>query len=558
MTAPRKRLAHRIPLRLRHHWKPAGSLAVGLSVLLIFFGDVRVTPFVTSASTADGDEITDNVTGAVDLFDDSRTHSIQLEYSETDFTDMMEKYQDEGEKEYIKADLTVDGVYLNDVGIRLKGNSTLQSLRGGGTGGGGRGGPAGQDGGQRQNTGAQNGGQQQNDGQQQAPQGGGTAAGGGMAAGGGGGGGGMTQFSLSASKPEELPWLISIDEYVEGRAYEGHRELSLRPGVDEALPLNEALSLSLMKKSGQTAEKFAFTAVKVNSRPVATRLMVENPSKDYADAELGGTGVAYKARAGSSFDYVGDDPTDYEESFKQLNLKGSQDLSPVMRLLKWVNQASDAEFAENLGKYVDVESFSEYVATQNLLLNFDDMAGPGKNYVLWYDLGTKKFSVLGWDFNLTFSGTATTGPDDSTSMGGGGGGGGVPGAAAQDGAADTPSGMPSGMPQAPGNGQQDGRPDADTAEAGGPGGGGGGMGGNLLKERFLAADAFDDAYHAAYKKLYQEFYASGYALDALDSLAAQAKRAGADTSGVSATAKSLGGTVTSRTESLAKNEVVTG
>lgn len=84
------------------------------------------------------------------------------------------------------------------------------------------------------------------------------------------------------------------------------------------------------------------------------------------------------------------------------------------------------------------------------------------------------------------------------------------------------------------------------------------MGGNLLKERFLAADAFDDAYHAAYKKLYQEFYASGYALDALDSLAAQAKRAGADTSGVSATAKSLGGTVTSRTESLAKNEVVTG
>ncbi|KQX62224.1 CotH kinase family protein [Streptomyces sp. Root1310] len=569
MTAPRKRLAHRIPLRLRHHWKPAGSLAVGLSVLLIFFGDVRVTPFVTSASTADGDEITDNVTGAVDLFDDSRTHSIQLEYSETDFTDMMEKFQDEGEKEYIKADLTVDGVYLNDVGIRLKGNSTLQSLRGGGMGGGGQGGPAGQDGGaqnggQRQNTGAQNGEQQQNGGQQQAPQGGGTEAAGGGAGVAGGGGGGMTQFSLSASKPEELPWLISIDEYVEGRAYEGHRELSLRPGVDEALPLNEALSLSLMKKSGQTAEKFAFTAVKVNSRPVATRLMVENPSKDYVDAELGSTGVAYKARAGSSFDYVGDDPTDYEESFKQLNLKGSQDLSPVMKLLKWVNQASDAEFAENLDKYVDVESFSEYVATQNLLLNFDDMAGPGKNYVLWYDLGTKKFSVLGWDFNLTFSGTATTGPDDSTSMGGGGGrGGAMPGGTAQDGAAGAPSGMPSalpsGMPQAPGNGQQDDRQDADTAEAGGPGGGGGGgMGGNLLKERFLAADAFDDAYHAAYKKLYQEFYASGFALDALDSLAAQAERAGADTSGVSATAKSLSGTVTSRTEALAKNEVITG
>ncbi|MFS8200365.1 CotH kinase family protein [Streptomyces sp. CWNU-52B] len=519
MTAPRTRLVHRVPLRLRHHWKPAGVLAAGLSVLLVFFGDVRVTPFVTSASTADGDEITEDVTGAVDLFDDSRTHAIQLEYSQTDFDDMMSKFQDDGEKEYIKADLTVDGVYLNDVGIRLKGNSTLMSLRGGG---GGRGGQ---------------------------PRGGGPRGG----EQGGGGGGGMAQFDLSADKPEELPLLISIDEYVEGRAYEGHRELSLRPGTDEALPLNEALSLSLMKKSGQTAEKYAFTSVEVNNRPAATRLMVENPSKDYVDSELGTTGVAYKARAGSSFDYAGDDPTDYEESFKQLNLKGSQDLSPVMRLLKWVNKASDKDFAENLDQYVDVDSFSEYVATQNLILNFDDMAGPGKNYVLWYDLGTKKFSVLGWDFNLTFSGTATTGPDDSTSMGGGGagagaraGGGGGP-AAPADGQQGAPPGVPQGA-----------RPGGNTAEAGGPGGGGGGgMGGNLLKERFLETAAFDDAYHAAYKQLYQEFYASGYAVDTLASLTTRAKQAGADASGVSTTAKSLKNTLTSRTESLAKNKVVT-
>ncbi|MGW1026351.1 CotH kinase family protein [Streptomyces sp. NPDC002577] len=590
MAAPRKRLVHRIPLRLRHHWKPAALLAAGMAVLLIFLGDVRVSPFVTSSSTADADEITENIAGTVDLFDESQAHSIQLEYDQTDFDDMMDKYQDDGEKEFIEADLTIDGVYLNDVGIRLKGNSTLQSLRSGSQGGGPQGGFPGQgnqqqEGGQQQNTGQQNTGQQDDD-QQQGQQGGGMMR---------GGGGGMTQFNLSASKPEELPWLISIDEYVEGRAYQGHRELSLRPGVDEALPLNEALSLSLMEKSGQTAEKFAFTTMKVNNRPAATRLMVENPSKDYVDSEIGSTGVAYKARAGGSFDYVGDDPTDYEKSFKQLNLKGSQDLSPVMKLLRWVNKASDKEFAQDLDKYVDVDSFSEYVATQNLILNFDDMAGPGNNYVLWYDLDTKKFSVLGWDFNLTFSGSATTGPDESTSMGGGGGGM-RPGATAQDGAettdgADTtdgaetrdgaaqgmpqggampsgaPSGMPSGMPQAPGNGQNGGFPGGDTAggdtagddaAGGGMPGGGGGLGGNILKERFLETDAFDSAYHAAYKKLYKQFFASGYAVDAVDSLAAQAKKAGADASGVSDTAKSLRTTLTSRTKSLATNKVITG
>ncbi|MGP2439879.1 CotH kinase family protein [Streptomyces sp. JW3] len=518
MAAPRGPLVHRVPLRLRHHWKPTALLAAGMAVLLIFFGDARVSPFVTSASLADADEITDDVTGTVALFDTSEAHTVRLEYDETDFADMMAKYQDEGEKEYIEADLTIDGVYLNDVGIRLKGNSTLQSLRGTSRGGAGAAGGAaggarptgapqpGGDGPQGLPPGGQDGGQPQ-----QQEQGGGGA-----------GGGGMAQYDLSASKPEELPWLISIDEYVEGRAYQGHRELSLRPGVDDALPLNEALSLSLMEKSGQTAENYAFTALTVNNRPAATRLMVENPSKDWVDTEIDDTGVAYKARAGGSFDYVGDDPTDYETSFKQLNLKGSQDLSPVMKLLKWVNQASDEEFAADLDQYVDVGSFAEYVATQNLILNFDDMAGPGNNYVLWYDLDTEKFSVLGWDFNLTFSGTATTGPDDSTSMGGGGGGG--------KGTDD-------------GDGQQQ---------------RGGGMGGNVLKERFLATDAFDSVYHSAYKKLYRSFFASGHALDALASLTAQAKRSGADGESVATAAESLRGTVEERTGSLARNEVITG
>lgn len=574
-TPPRKRLAHRIPLPVRHHWKPVGALCAGLAVLLVFFSDARVTPFVTSASAEDADTITENLPGTVGLYDTEAAHTFRIEYDQTDFDTMMKQYEKDGTKDYIEADLTIDGTYLNDVGIRLKGNSTLQSLRGSGGGpGGGAGGFGGPGGRQGEGQQAPQQGQGQGQGQAQGQaQGGQQAAGGGMRA----GGGGMAQYDLSADRPEELPWLVKIDEYVEGRAYQGHREISLRPGVDDQLPLNEALSLSLMADSDQPAEEFGFVDLTVNNRPAATRLMVENPSKDYVEQRVPGDGVAYKARAGGSFDYVGDDPTDYEKSFNQLNKKGSQDLAPVMRLLKWVDQASDEEFAADLHTYVDVDSFAQYVATQNLLLNFDDMAGPGNNYVLWYDLGTKKFSVLGWDFNLTFSGDATSGPDDSTSMGGFGGGGGagtMPGAAA-GGAPDAAGGqgLPDGaQPPAGGGfpgGAQGGPPAGQDAAgqgdggqaAGGPGGrmgAGGGMGGNALKERFLAADAFEAVYHAAYKKLYEQYYGSGYATGALDSLAAAAKKSGADASGVEKTAKSLRTTLTSRTESLAKDEVITG
>ncbi|MCL6291416.1 spore coat protein CotH, partial [Streptomyces sp. 43Y-GA-1] len=135
-----RRLKDRLPVRLRHHWKPAGALCAGLAVAVCFFGDARVSPYVTSASRVEADTITEDVRGTVGLYDASVAHQIQLTYKQTDFNKMIKEFEDEGTKDYISADLTIDGVHLENVGIRLKGNSTLMSLRGNGKGmpGGGR------------------------------------------------------------------------------------------------------------------------------------------------------------------------------------------------------------------------------------------------------------------------------------------------------------------------------------------------------------------------------------------------------------------------------------
>ncbi|MGW0935675.1 CotH kinase family protein [Streptomyces sp. NPDC002666] len=564
-TPRRRRLRDRVPVRLRHHWKPAGALCAGLALMLYAFGDARISPYVTSASRVEADTITDDVAGTVGLYDTAVRHSIQLEYNQTDFDKMMKEFKEDGTKDSIPADLTIDGVYLKDVGIRLKGNSTLRSLQGTGGMPGGGGGQKGFPGAGEASGGAQPpGGGQAADGAQ--PPGGGQAAGGApttgggdQAAGGGGraGGGGMTQYNLSADKPEELPWLIKIDEYVEGRAYQGEREISLRPGANAQVPVNEALALSLIDGTGEPAERYGFSTLKVNNRPSAVRLMVENPDTEYAEA-VEGESVVYKARAGGTFAYQGDDPSKYETSFRQLNKVGSQDLEPVMKLTKWVENSSDKEFAANLDKYVDVASFAHYVATQNLLMNFDDMAGPGKNYLLGYDLNTKKFKVLGWDYNLTFSGDATAGPDDEMSMGGGGGG--RPGGrAGQDGGqtGEAPQGMPdmANMPEMPDGAGGPAAAGDDGAQAAGRGGG---MSGHALKERFLGLDAFDAVYKKAYQDLYEKFFASGKATKALKDLAAQAERAGVPAKDVETAVGALRTTVTSRTTALAKNKEVTG
>ena len=45
---------------------------------------------------------------------------------------MIAAYEADGSKEWIQADITIDGTLVSDIGVRLKGNSTLRSLSGDG------------------------------------------------------------------------------------------------------------------------------------------------------------------------------------------------------------------------------------------------------------------------------------------------------------------------------------------------------------------------------------------------------------------------------------------
>src|SRR5690606_3299751 len=376
---PRRRLRHRLPVRLRQHWKPAAAAAAALLALVLLLGDARIRPYITS-ELASEEQITHDIAGTADLFDSSVAHGIEISFDEAAYTDMIRPFQEEVEKEYIKGDVVIDGTLIEDAGLRLKGNSTLQSLRGGGTGAA----PedaAGQDG----DTAQEDAGQEQ-----------GAAPGGGP----GGGPGGIT---LSEDEPESLPWLVSFDEFVEGRAYQGRTEIALRPGTATyEAALNEALALEVTAATGQTTQEYAFSAVTVNGGTEATRLVLESPDPAYAD-ELG-EGVLYKGRANGSFAYLGEDPTDCEDAFKQINDEGEADLQPVIDLLRFVDEADDEEFAEELEDRLDTESFALYLATQDLIANNDAMDGPGNNYYLWYDRDAERFTVLSWDLNLAFGG----------------------------------------------------------------------------------------------------------------------------------------------------------
>jgi spore coat protein CotH len=525
---PSRRLVHRVPVRIRQYWKLLVACAAFLVVCAVVFSTVRVAPVVTSASDDTADEVLQNITGTTDLFDATVAHRIALTFRDSEYQRLLDEYWDEGEKSFLEADLTVDGTLIPSVGIRLKGNSTLGGLtrngesRPGGLGAGRR-------------------------------PGGGGPGGGGPGAGPGGGFGGRAP--LKAEEPEKLPWLIRFDEFVDGRRYQGHREIAVRVagmggiggGVSGGVTVvNEALSLNVLAAAGQIAQRYAYAGFTVNDRPTTARLIVEHPGEEFADT-LGGSGVLYKSLATSQFTDQGDDPTSYADDFAQITMKGSQDLQPVIDLIRWVNGSDDADFDAHLADHVDVPALARYAAVQNLLLNFDDMAGPGRNYYLWYDLRTRKFTVVGWDYNLTFSGRATQGPHETSTTGGGfPQNGGVPPQGFEPPAGVQP---PAGM-----------EPPAGAQPPGGPGGPGGfgRMGGNKLKERFLSSAAFRSVYEDAYRDLYRKIYADGAALTALDSIGTVLPTVAGYDKQTMTTVEQLRTLVRQRTEHLATDSVVAG
>ena len=454
--SPRRRLVHRLPVSLRQHWKILAVFAVFVTVMATVFGGARIAPQITGDTTVIASDITDNISGTVDLFDTSVSHEVSLDITDAEYQDMITTFQKTGDKKWVTADLSIDGTFVNDVSIRLKGNSTLMGVRGKDAGPGGEGGAPG--------------GMQMPAGENP-----------------------MAAMQSSADDPTSLPLLISFDENQDGRAYQGMTQISVRPGTPV---LNEAMALSLTADTGQATQRYTYTVYSINDSATTTRLLLEHPDDGYANSLFESDGYLYKADAKSRFEYRGDDQSDYSDQFKQINAGDSGNLQPIINFLKWMDSADDAEFAAHLADWVDVDSLARYLATQNLLANGDDMGGPGQNYYLWYDLDAEKFTVVSWDLNLAMMGGATAGPHDEVSMG-------LPG---KDAAAAGDAQPAGGQPEAAGSKQ----PPAP--------GGGGPQHGNPLKERFLSSDAFTAAYESAYWELFDQIYGSGRATELLNEI----------------------------------------
>lgn len=409
------------------------ALALGIGGL----SACSVTSAATSATSAEGS-----------VWDSTSVHEVELDIDEDEYAEMLATYQESSEKEWLTADVTIDGHTFSDAGIRLKGNSSLRGVD-------------------------------------------------------------------ADADAVDLPWLIDLDKFVDGQSLDGWERFVVRSNTSETA-LNEAVALELLEEAGLASEEAVSISFSANDSESSLRLMVQDLDDRWDEASFGTDGTLYKAEAGGDYSYRGDDAAAYEDVFDIE--AGTEDYAPLTEFLQWLEESSDEEFAEGLAERLDVDAFATYLAFEDLVGNFDDIAGPGNNSFLRWDAEAGQMTVVAWDHNLAFGQTNGDGGPGVAGGFGGGRGGGVPGELPEG--AEPPDGAepPEGAGPPLGGERPEGFvPPADGERPeGGPGGGERGMGSNILSERFLADDGFAALYDAAVEDLQAELFDDGSAQEVLD------------------------------------------
>ncbi len=378
----------------KRHYKIIFGLTTFIVLLVAMLGNTQIIAY-TSKQQLEEEICATCYENDVDIFDDTVVHEIEILTNEDTYDSMIETFKETGEKEYFSVDVTIDGVLVENVGLRLKGNASLSTVLGvamedfGGDGGGK--GPGDKDSDRDNGFAPPAFGEDFED--MELPEGfepqqdfmdmmGGMGDGG----------------------KEDVPYLIKFDEFVDGQCYQGYAEIAVRTsGIsDNASMLHEPITNYAIESLGIPISETSYASVQLteDSEPIMY-VLAQQVDQIFIDEYFPNSdGVLYKInQVGNDFSYLGDDPTLYLDIFSQETNVNDADYTPLIQFMKFVTEASDEEFAENLDDYFDVTAFADYLAIHNILANNDSLAGMGNNYYLYHDFDTGIFTILTWDTN---------------------------------------------------------------------------------------------------------------------------------------------------------------
>lgn len=203
---------------------------------------------------------------------------------------------------------------------------------------------------------------------------------------------------------------LDFDKYT-AAAFHGLTKANLNCAVIDPTKSREALAYSLFRAAGLPAARTAFAEVtltvpgKYDREYLGLYTLVEQADKAFLKAHFKtDKGLLLKPEGVRGLPHLGDKRAAFEVAYNAKTTGDDAAWGRLIELTRLVNKADADEFRREIGRYLDVDAFTRFLAANALAVNLDSFLGLGHNYYLYLSPTTQRFTFFPWDLDLAFAG----------------------------------------------------------------------------------------------------------------------------------------------------------
>ncbi|GGH57395.1 hypothetical protein GCM10008014_29010 [Paenibacillus silvae] len=215
--------------------------------------------------------------------------------------------------------------------------------------------------------------------------------------------GNMTLRSVASMEDSDrYSFRLKFDKYDKTQTLLGLDKMVLNNNYTDPSYMREVLHYEALRSIGMDVPMTNYVNLYVNGELVGFYTGVEAVDDSYLERNYGESyedGVLYDTDEKSYLQY--EEGSDYSTITKDLGT--DEDKAKLKNFIKTLNDMPAGEKGD-IESVLDVDSALQYIAGNVVLGNYDSYNGDkGHNYMLYSD-ANGKFTVVPWDFNMSFNG----------------------------------------------------------------------------------------------------------------------------------------------------------
>ena len=228
------------------------------------------------------------------------------------------------------------------------------------------------------------------------------------------------QFSMREAG-DKKPWKINTDTYIPDQEFHNLKQLVFTNSIGDASLMWEKTAYDLMNAAGVPSSNICYVEIWIDimddNKPSefwGIYTMIERVDRKFLGNRFGQEskdGNLYKAshaqRGPMDLKYYGENIEDYpvtngQYAYGKENNLEAPDYSDIIKLCYVIDGAeysSPEDFAAELEKIFNVDTFLRYMAVITLTMNWDSYPHTGNNFFLFNNPVSGRFEWIPWDIN---------------------------------------------------------------------------------------------------------------------------------------------------------------